>query len=156
MTPQEIEAMFTYHKPTPDQVETYQLIRDIAKDFADAINDLCPESREKSLAFTSLQQTTMWANAAIAIHEVEDADGDVCISREVKGIIAEHLEIPMDDIMDEGRFIEDLGADSLDAVELTMACEDHFGVEISDEQAEACFTVRDLVALIEKAVAEKK
>jgi hypothetical protein len=69
MTQEQIENTFTYHAPKGNQQERYILIRDMAKKLAEVINVNCPESREKSLALTSVQQTSMWANAAIAINE---------------------------------------------------------------------------------------
>lgn len=68
-TENEIENMFSYHAPKGDQLERYEAIRAKAKELAHLINDACPNSREKSLSLTSLQQTTMWANASIAINE---------------------------------------------------------------------------------------
>lgn len=69
MTPEEISEIFTYHPPKADQPDRYVAIRDMAHTFGHLIQNACPDSREKSLAITSLQQTVMWANAAIAIHE---------------------------------------------------------------------------------------
>lgn len=58
---------FTYHPPTGDQPETYRLIRGWGLDFATALDDLgVPESREKSLAVTKIEEAVFWANAAIA------------------------------------------------------------------------------------------
>jgi hypothetical protein len=71
MEERKINDIFTYHKPFGTQESRYILIREDAKTLAHAINNSCPESREKSLAITSLQQTVMWANASIAINEVE-------------------------------------------------------------------------------------
>jgi hypothetical protein len=59
---------FTYHAPKDGQPETYRALRDQAHELAEAINAAAPESREKSLAFTHLEQAVMWANAAIARH----------------------------------------------------------------------------------------
>jgi hypothetical protein len=70
MTPEQIENTFTYHAPFGDQTERYNILRTAAKGVAIIIENLCPESREKSLAFTNLQQCIMWANASIAINEV--------------------------------------------------------------------------------------
>lgn len=67
----QIESIFTYHRPINDQPKRYEEIRNEAKSFALLIDSHCPASREKSLAITSLQQTVMWANAAIAINETE-------------------------------------------------------------------------------------
>jgi hypothetical protein len=73
MTPygmaEQIESAFTYHNPLPGQPERYTALRDEAKEFAHMINDMCPQSREKSLALTKLEETIMWANAAIARHD---------------------------------------------------------------------------------------
>lgn len=69
MTDQQIENTFTYHPPFGNQPERYVAIRDEAKALAMTIQRACPESREKSLALTSIQQAVMWANASIAINE---------------------------------------------------------------------------------------
>ena len=66
MATADLENRFTYHPPKPGQPETYQGIRDIALNFARTIDQQCPDSREKSLALTSLEESVMWANAAIA------------------------------------------------------------------------------------------
>lgn len=71
MTDNQIENIFTYHRPFGDQPARYELLRSVAKQLAGIINQSCPESREKSLAITSLQQAIMWANASIAINEME-------------------------------------------------------------------------------------
>ena len=68
---------------------------------------------------------------------------------DVKGIITELLDIESNDIKNESRFREDLGADSLDLVELIMAFEDKFGGEISDEQAQKITTVGEAVNYID-------
>jgi len=69
VTQEQIENIFTYHAPKGDQVERYETLRTWARSMALLINANAPESREKSLAFTHLQQAIMWANAAIAINE---------------------------------------------------------------------------------------
>jgi hypothetical protein len=58
-----------YHTPKEGQPAKYTAIRDKAKELAEIINALCPESREKSLAITNLEECSMWANASIARHE---------------------------------------------------------------------------------------
>jgi hypothetical protein len=68
--PLDVGRIFTYHKPFGDQPQRYEALRDMAKALAVAIQKSTPESREQSLALTSLQQAVMWANAAIAINEV--------------------------------------------------------------------------------------
>ncbi|WP_010276538.1 Acb2/Tad1 domain-containing protein [Paenibacillus senegalensis] len=65
MNPQ-IENNFKYHAPKEGQPEKYTAIREKAKELAYLIDDKCPNSREKSLALTNLEQAIMWANAAIA------------------------------------------------------------------------------------------
>lgn len=72
MKNEELDNIFTYHKPFGTQPERYIELRDKAKELALLIQKDCPESREKSLALTNLQQTTMWANASIAINEKEN------------------------------------------------------------------------------------
>lgn len=69
MESQEIEKRFTYHAPKEGQPKKYELVRDMARNFAFLLNSVCPESREKSLAFTALEEAVMWANASIARNE---------------------------------------------------------------------------------------
>ena len=71
------------------------------------------------------------------------------ISSKVKKIVADHLGVDEVKITDESSFIDDLGADSLDTVELVMAFEEEFGSEISDSDAEKILTVGDAVKFIE-------
>ena len=61
-----IENNFTYHAPHGDQVQKYEQIRATARYLAEIIDELCPDSREKSVAMTHLETAVMWANAAIA------------------------------------------------------------------------------------------
>jgi hypothetical protein len=65
--------IFTYHKPFGTQAGRYEILRNKAREFAETVENLCPDSREKSLAITNIQQSIMWANASIAINEVEEA-----------------------------------------------------------------------------------
>lgn len=71
----------------------------------------------------------------------------------VKKIVVEHLGVEADKVTEEASFIDDLGADSLDTVELVMAFEEEFGVEIPDDAAETILTVGDAVKYIDKASA---
>jgi acyl carrier protein len=68
----------------------------------------------------------------------------------VKKIVVEHLGVEADKVMMDASFIDDLGADSLDIVELVMAFEEEFGVEIPDDAAEKITTVGDAVKYIEE------
>ena len=69
MTTDQIENIFTYHAPSTNQIGRYQDLRDMARELAFTINALCPESREKSIAITKLQEAIQMANASIAINE---------------------------------------------------------------------------------------
>ena len=71
------------------------------------------------------------------------------VSSKVKKIVADHLGLDETKVQDDSSFIDDLGADSLDTVELVMALEEEFGSEISDSQAEKILTVGDAVKFIE-------
>ncbi|MCX5715945.1 MAG: acyl carrier protein [Candidatus Omnitrophica bacterium] len=68
----------------------------------------------------------------------------------IKAIIAEQLGVKPEEVTDQAKFIEDLGADSLDTVELVMALEEEFGIEIPDEDAEKMVSVGDAVKYIEE------
>ena len=71
------------------------------------------------------------------------------ISERVKKIVIEHLGVDEDKVTEVASFIDDLGADSLDTVELVMAFEEEFGSEISDSEAEKILTVGDAIKFIE-------
>ena len=68
----------------------------------------------------------------------------------VTEIIVEQLGVSADQVKPEAKLIEDLGADSLDAVELVMAVEEEFGIEVADEDAEKLATVGDIIAHVDK------
>ena len=72
------------------------------------------------------------------------------IAERVKNIVVEHLGVDAEKVTEGASFIDDLGADSLDTVELVMAFEEEFGVEIPDDAAEHIQTVGDAVAFIEQ------
>jgi len=71
------------------------------------------------------------------------------VAARVKKIVVEHLGVEEAKVTAEANFIDDLGADSLDTVELVMAFEEEFGVEIPDEAAEKITTVQDAIAFIQ-------
>ncbi len=72
------------------------------------------------------------------------------VENKVKEIIVEQLGVTPEEVTNEASFVEDLGADSLDTVELVMAFEEEFGIEISDEDAEKIKTVQDAVSYIDE------
>jgi acyl carrier protein len=72
------------------------------------------------------------------------------VAERVKKIVVEHLGVEPEKVVDGANFIEDLGADSLDTVELVMAFEEEFGVEIPDDAAETIVTVGDAVKFLSK------
>ncbi|MBL6623009.1 MAG: acyl carrier protein [Alphaproteobacteria bacterium] len=73
------------------------------------------------------------------------------VAERVKEIVVEHLGVDADKVVDGASFIDDLGADSLDTVELVMAFEEEFGCEIPDDAAEKIQTVKDAVDFLESA-----
>ena len=75
------------------------------------------------------------------------------IQEKVSEIIVEQLGVSADQVSPEAKLIEDLGADSLDAVELVMAVEEEFDIEVPDEEAEKLATVQDIITHVEKAKA---
>ena len=74
------------------------------------------------------------------------------IAEQVRRIIAEQLMVELDEVTDDASFVEDLGADSLDTVEMIMEIEDEFGIEIPDEDAEKMQTVGQAIEYIKKKV----
>ena len=75
---------------------------------------------------------------------------DKSIEDKVRDIIVDQLGVNADQVTKEARFIEDLGADSLDTVELVMAFEEEFSIEVPDEEAEKLQAVGDVVAYVEE------
>jgi len=71
------------------------------------------------------------------------------IAERVKEIIAQELGVEQEKVTNEASFVEDLGADSLDTVELVMAFEEEFGIEIPDEEAESMQTVGNAISYLE-------
>ncbi|MBC7221803.1 acyl carrier protein [Candidatus Bipolaricaulota bacterium] len=77
------------------------------------------------------------------------------VANRVKEIIAEQLMVDLEEITEDSTFVDDLGADSLDRVELIMEFEEEFGIEIPDADAEKISTVGEAIAYIERRLAEK-
>ena len=78
------------------------------------------------------------------------------IAEKAKKMVIEQLMVNPEEVTDGASFMEDLGADSLDTVELIMEFEDEFGIEISDEDAEKISTVGEAIRYLEKVLGEKK
>jgi len=76
----------------------------------------------------------------------------LAVDERVKKIISEQLGVEEEEVVPEASFVEDLGADSLDTVELVMAFEEEFGIEIQDEDAEKILTVQNAVDYIKENV----
>ena len=74
----------------------------------------------------------------------------MAVADKVKSIIAEQLGVKIEEVTPEASFIDDLGADSLDTVELIMALEEEFNIEIPDEDAEKMTKVSDAIAYVEE------
>ncbi|MBI1729908.1 acyl carrier protein [Candidatus Acetothermia bacterium] len=77
------------------------------------------------------------------------------IEDQLKKIIAEQLMVEVDELADEASFVDTLGADSLDTVEMVMEIEDEFGIEIPDEDAEKMTTVGEAIAYVKSKVEKK-
>ena len=79
----------------------------------------------------------------------------MAVEEKVKDIIAEQLGVKKEEIKPESSFVDDLGADSLDTVEVVMALEEEFGIEIPDEDAEKITTVGEAVKYIDEKIKSK-
>ena len=77
------------------------------------------------------------------------------VQDKVRSIIAEQLGVKLEEVTPQASFIDDLGADSLDTVELVMALEEEFGIEIPDEEAEKMVTVGDAIKYIDEKAGQK-
>lgn len=82
--------------------------------------------------------------------EIETGGSKMAMSPKIKEIIVEQLGVDPEKVKPEASFIDDLGADSLDIVELVMAMEEEFDLEIPDDEAEKLRTVGDVVGFLEK------
>ena len=83
-------------------------------------------------------------------HGEKEATVSAAVDDKVKKIIIDQLGVDEAEVTPEAKFIDDLGADSLDTVELVMALEEEFGIEIPDEDAEKIATVRDAITYIQE------
>jgi acyl carrier protein len=72
------------------------------------------------------------------------------VEERIRSIIAQQLEVQEEEVVPEASFTDDLGADSLDLVELVMAMEEEFGIEITDEEAERIQSVQDAINFLEE------
>ena len=76
------------------------------------------------------------------------------VGQKVRSIIAEQLGVKVEEVTDPASFVDDLGADSLDTVELVMALEEEFGIEIPDEEAEKMTNVGEAIRYVEQKAAK--
>ena len=76
------------------------------------------------------------------------------VEEKIRNIICEQLDVAEEDVVDDASFVDDLGADSLDQVELIMAMEEEFDISIPDEDAEKIGKVKDAIDYIKKALEE--
>jgi acyl carrier protein len=86
---------------------------------------------------------------------VNEGGSCMAVEEKIRSIIAEQLGVKPEEVTPQASFIDDLGADSLDTVELIMALEEEFSVEIPDEDAEKMTTVGDAIKYIEEKMAKK-
>jgi acyl carrier protein len=93
--------------------------------------------------------------AGLGLHEPTKFMADKPIEEKVKDIIVEQLGVNPEQVTPQASFIEDLGADSLDIVELVMAFEEEFSVEVPDEDAEKLQTVGDVISYIKERAAKQ-
>ena len=109
-----------------------------------------------TVPITALQMTATFIHVGSRPLEPDDlsdkTEGQTMsdIAERVKKIVVEHLGVEADKVTEDASFIDDLGADSLDTVELVMAFEEEFGCEIPDDAAETILTVGDAVKFLEK------
>jgi acyl carrier protein len=102
---------------------------------------------ERALASRAFLHNDRWNEAIEVLKDMSD------IGDRVKKIVVEHLGVESEKVTEAASFIDDLGADSLDTVELVMAFEEEFGVEIPDDAAETILTVGDAIGFLEKNTA---
>ena len=84
--------------------------------------------------------------------KLEEIMDDEVIEARIKKVIIEHLHLTPTEYRNDARIVDDFGADSLDTVELVMAIEEEFGIQISNEEAERALTVADTIQLVKQYV----
>jgi acyl carrier protein len=109
--------------------------------------------RARSARPRQIAATGRGAGGSKTRYEVEEGMSDNDIGERVKKIVVEHLGVDESKVTESASFIDDLGADSLDTVELVMAFEEEFGCEIPDDAAEKIVTVKDAVNFIQEHAA---
>ncbi len=105
-----------------------------------------PEQTRQRVSESTVQRAM--ARSGRKIHTVDETSGKPTVFEAVRKIIAEQLGISVDEVQPDSYFVKDLGADSLDIVELIMAFEEEFNIEIADEKVEKIRTVGDAVRFI--------
>jgi acyl carrier protein len=111
--------------------------------------EVCYQPRKFPIAPDSPQGAGVYPFLAVLSKEEKMSD----IADRVKKIVIEHLNVEAEKVTENASFIDDLGADSLDTVELVMAFEEEFNVEIPDDAAESIVTVGDAVKFIKEKAA---
>lgn len=106
MKQEQIDNNFNYHKPNEDQITSITAIREQCKTTAETINFRCPESREKSVAITKVEEAMMWANAAIAREEKESGSVSPFQDHQFTEEVKSEYNSGMDFTMPEGTKIE--------------------------------------------------
>jgi acyl carrier protein len=96
-----------------------------------------------------------WERPEWTIEFTYEWEGTVAVADKVKSIIVEQLGVDEEEVTPDASFVDDLGADSLDTVELVMAFEEEFGIEIPDEEAEKITRVKEAVDYIESHAKKK-
>src|SRR5215207_3664003 len=109
------------------------------------MRDFCSAARELPLQYApqALRRTGAWNRSII-----EDSTQMSSVESQVKAIVAEQLGVKAEQVTNDASFVDDLGADSLDTVELVMALEEEFEIEIPDEDAEKITTVHQAIDYI--------
>ena len=134
-------------------LKAFESLEDAIKDFevsgmvTSAPSPSGPPTREpQSVGAVPMQE----ARSTMPPRQGEEAAASGSIEDKVKKIIAEKLSVDLEEVVPEASFVDDLGADSLDLVELIMSMEEEFDIDISDEDAEKLITVQDAINYIDQ------